>query len=438
LEPAGFAAPVNGVFGYESKEREGQKPNCVLPFVHDATLPSFPTIHILSLRAVHTRCHSHGKLGPDRDMYGKLTAPENPDPPTDADFASHQTAEALNAAAMVTACEKTPLVSAQQAVITRLSPPQDPPDDDPPAGNVPKSPPPPPKPPSGGFFLNSLPTNDSTKKAPPPKTMGVTYYTYRYYDPVTGRWPSRDPIGEMGGVNLYGFILNRSINNFDVLGLEGSISCLTGRIVPSGTPLSCHGFDGTQMPQSQELTTYGDASQSSIIKHITKNIANGAGGLLYNRQAADYFTDISNLGIDTSVIDFDFDPPAKALLQSYPDLLRDLISGNDVDVDHTILWRSASRSHTVAHIFMKIKGKLTCKSLTQEYVRWEFDGNATAEPDRFDFNQMDRGDPNDPVTTNRDPGMIIAGILMGHSAGWFYIKPLGQHDMNNRNGHSRR
>jgi hypothetical protein len=23
-----------------------------------------------------------------------------------------------------------------------------------------------------------------------------------YYDPVTGRWPSRDPIGERGGVNL--------------------------------------------------------------------------------------------------------------------------------------------------------------------------------------------------------------------------------------------
>jgi RHS repeat-associated protein len=28
--------------------------------------------------------------------------------------------------------------------------------------------------------------------------MGVTYYTYRWYDPVTGRWPSRDPIKEIG------------------------------------------------------------------------------------------------------------------------------------------------------------------------------------------------------------------------------------------------
>ena len=25
---------------------------------------------------------------------------------------------------------------------------------------------------------------------------GLLYYGYRYYDPLTGRWPSRDPIGE--------------------------------------------------------------------------------------------------------------------------------------------------------------------------------------------------------------------------------------------------
>ena len=53
-----------------------------------------------------------------------------------------------------------------------------------------------------------------------PKTMGVTYYTYRYYDPLTGRWPSRDPIEEDGGVNLYGFLGNDGINGFDVLGMQ--------------------------------------------------------------------------------------------------------------------------------------------------------------------------------------------------------------------------
>jgi len=51
------------------------------------------------------------------------------------------------------------------------------------------------------------------------QSMGVTYYGYRYLDPHTGRWPSRDPIGERGGVNLYGFLENNGTNYVDVLGL---------------------------------------------------------------------------------------------------------------------------------------------------------------------------------------------------------------------------
>jgi len=38
-------------------------------------------------------------------------------------------------------------------------------------------------------------------------------------DPVTGRWPTRDPIGERGGVNLYGFVGNGGVNAWDYLGL---------------------------------------------------------------------------------------------------------------------------------------------------------------------------------------------------------------------------
>jgi uncharacterized protein RhaS with RHS repeats len=49
--------------------------------------------------------------------------------------------------------------------------------------------------------------------------MGVTYYTYRWYDPLTGRWTSRDPIEERGGINLYGFARNDGVNWVDVLGL---------------------------------------------------------------------------------------------------------------------------------------------------------------------------------------------------------------------------
>ena len=35
---------------------------------------------------------------------------------------------------------------------------------------------------------------------------------------MTGRWPSRDPIEERGGVNLYGFVNNKTPSWIDVLG----------------------------------------------------------------------------------------------------------------------------------------------------------------------------------------------------------------------------
>jgi RHS repeat-associated protein len=43
-------------------------------------------------------------------------------------------------------------------------------------------------------------------------------YGLRYYDPATGRWCSRDPIGELGGFNLNVFVVNDGINGFDPLG----------------------------------------------------------------------------------------------------------------------------------------------------------------------------------------------------------------------------
>ena len=48
---------------------------------------------------------------------------------------------------------------------------------------------------------------------------GMFYYGFRYYDPQTGRWPSRDPIEEFGGLNLYGFVGNDAVSRWDFLGL---------------------------------------------------------------------------------------------------------------------------------------------------------------------------------------------------------------------------
>jgi RHS repeat-associated protein len=48
---------------------------------------------------------------------------------------------------------------------------------------------------------------------------GLLYYGYRFYDPSSGRWPSRDPIGELGGVNLYAYLGNDAVVSIDFLGL---------------------------------------------------------------------------------------------------------------------------------------------------------------------------------------------------------------------------
>ena len=45
----------------------------------------------------------------------------------------------------------------------------------------------------------------------------TVYYNYRHYEPMAGRWLTRDPIEEVGGFNMYSFCLNR-IYVHDALG----------------------------------------------------------------------------------------------------------------------------------------------------------------------------------------------------------------------------
>jgi RHS repeat-associated protein len=47
---------------------------------------------------------------------------------------------------------------------------------------------------------------------------GLSYYGYRFYSPVTGRWVNRDPLGEKGGLNHYGFVQGNPSNFIDPSG----------------------------------------------------------------------------------------------------------------------------------------------------------------------------------------------------------------------------
>jgi RHS repeat-associated protein len=51
---------------------------------------------------------------------------------------------------------------------------------------------------------------------------GLVLAPYRGYDAELGRWLSEDPIGEQGGVNLYGYVGGGPVGAFDMLGLQSS------------------------------------------------------------------------------------------------------------------------------------------------------------------------------------------------------------------------
>ena len=155
------------------------------------TTQIYTHVHIDALREIHTRCHPHGRLN----------QPELPEP-------------------QVRPAQIEPQKPATTAAGPPTNPKNSPPDDDPTAGSAPT---PDNKPPQNGgpSARNTILDNPAI----PSKSTeiqgfrsGVTYYAYRFYDPVTGRWPSRDPIEEAGGVNLYGFVANNGVSLIDALG----------------------------------------------------------------------------------------------------------------------------------------------------------------------------------------------------------------------------
>ena len=64
------------------------------------------------------------------------------------------------------------------------------------------------------------------------RRMVIAISGMRYFNQITGTWISRDPIGEQGGLNLYGFVGDDPANKLDFLGLD-CLTCESGEpIVP--------------------------------------------------------------------------------------------------------------------------------------------------------------------------------------------------------------
>jgi RHS repeat-associated protein len=184
------------------------------------TTQIYTHVHIEALREIHARCHPHGRLDENHDLYGKHT---NPEPLMAQDTSCLGVKEPLQNKNTMVLAASNPIdcscrVMAADAV--RSVPSSDAPDEDPPIGGAAVSnPEPPPKTPSsaGSLVASARQIRPKNRRSRP----RVTYYGYRYYDPKTGKWPSRDPIEEEGGVNLYGFVGNDGVNRWDYLGQYG-------------------------------------------------------------------------------------------------------------------------------------------------------------------------------------------------------------------------
>lgn len=71
---------------------------------------------------------------------------------------------------------------------------------------------------STGEYASQNPFKFSTKYRD--EETGLLYYGYRYANPQTGKWLSRDPLGEEGDLNLYRFNDNVPIYYIDPLGAQ--------------------------------------------------------------------------------------------------------------------------------------------------------------------------------------------------------------------------
>ena len=83
---------------------------------------------------------------------------------------------------------------------------------------------------------------------------GLSYFGGRYYNASLGRWINRDPIGELGGRNLYEYAANDPLDRMDPLGMMTLPGCGITHACPQcpkkgngGSPLAYGGFGG--LPQ---------------------------------------------------------------------------------------------------------------------------------------------------------------------------------------------
>lgn len=188
------------------------------------TTQIYTHVHIQALQEVHRQCHPHGRIDVGHDLYGpcrESACDLTSDPP------SEEIDTQLKVVLTTPDCQISPHPRSEPGD------PDLPTQDDPPSSGPTAVGPR--KPPLGGGPANqkeAIPASPTTSGTSNKQrfSASVAYYGYRYFDPATGRWPSRDPIEERGGLNLYGFLGNNGIYRMDYLGKCICTASQNGRV----------------------------------------------------------------------------------------------------------------------------------------------------------------------------------------------------------------
>jgi RHS repeat-associated protein len=99
---------------------------------------------------------------------------------------------------------------------------------------------------------------------------GHLYYGLRYYSPNMGRWLSRDPIGERGGLSLYAICANDPIGRLDYVGLQGET--VPGNVLP---PVP-------NFPKDNQQIGNAASGVAGAVRIIGSNFSTGLEGYIFN------------------------------------------------------------------------------------------------------------------------------------------------------------
>ena len=144
---------------------------------------------------------------------------------------------------------------------------------------------------SSGNYADANPYRFSTKYLD--TETGVYFYGYRHYDPAKGRWLSRDPIEELGGINLYGFVFNNPVDfsdrdgrflNFVAGAIIGAAADYAGQVagnIASGQSLgqSLTNVSGASIAGGAALGATGVGLGAAVSRGVAAAGVRGAAGV---------------------------------------------------------------------------------------------------------------------------------------------------------------